>query len=69
MSRNGSYLSADLSRVLEEYGFEENEDDNVTTGSEKDPETSGAESEEVFDGEYTLIQICKKYGPQAKCDS
>ena len=53
MSRNGSYLSADLSRVLEEYGFEENEDDDdVTTGSEsasKDPETSGAE---VFDGEF-----------------
>jgi len=57
MSRNGSFLSADLSRVLEEYGFEDNEDDDdVTTGSErasKDPETSGAESEEVFNGEFT----------------
>ncbi len=54
MSRNGSYLSADLSRVLEEFGFEENDVNDVTTESEttsKDLETSGAESEEVFDGE------------------
>ncbi len=68
MSRNGSYLSADMSRVLEEYGFEENDvdDDVTTTGSDntsEDPETSGAgaESEEVFDGEFTLADNSKLF--------
>ena len=56
----GSYLSADLSRVLEEFGFEDgavvdDDDDEVEDQSLETESKSGSIVDDVFDGSNSTI--------------
>jgi hypothetical protein len=54
----GSYLSADLSRVLEEFGFDDGavvDDDEVEDQSLETESKSGSIVDDVFDGSNSTI--------------